>query len=67
MMKAALISIAALALAGCGAFADSVSTGANGYSIRCIEGTKYVLMTHANGVAITPLVDTQGKPKGCQQ
>ena len=57
---------AALLLAGCGKFSDMVSTGFDGYVIRCIDGTKYVLMTSDRGLAITPHMGTDGKPKGCQ-
>lgn len=61
-----IIVITALLLAGCGKFSDLVSTEVNGYVIRCIDGTKYVLMTSERGLAVTPHVGTDGKPKGCQ-
>ena len=66
-MKCIITATAALLLAGCGKFSDLVTTGVDGYVIRCIDGTKYVLMTSERGLAITPHVGTDGKPKGCQQ
>lgn len=66
-MKHFIAATAALLLAGCGKFSDMVSTGIDGYTVRCIDGTQYVMMTSDSGLAITPHVDTEGKPKGCQQ
>jgi len=54
-----------LALTGCGKLGDNVSTMVDGYTIRCIEGTKYVLMTSEHGLAISPLLGLNGMPKGC--
>lgn len=65
-MKLIITATAALLLAGCGKFSDTVTTVRDGYVIRCIDGTKYVLMTGDRGLAITPHVGTDGKPKGCQ-
>ena len=65
-MKYIIIVITALLLAGCGKVSDMVATGFDGYVVRCIDGTKYVLMTSERGLAITPHVGTDGKPKGCQ-
>ena len=66
-MKLIITTTAILLLAGCGKFSDMVSTGLDGYTLRCIDGTQYVLMTSDAGLAITPHVNTEGKPKGCQQ
>lgn len=66
-MKLIIAATAALLLAGCGKFSDVVTTAVDGYVIRCIDGTKYVLMTSDRGLAITPHMGTDGKPKGCQQ
>lgn len=65
-MKYIIIVITALLLAGCGKVSDMVATEFDGYVVRCIDGTKYVLMTSERGLAITPHVGTDGKPKGCQ-
>ena len=54
-------------LAGCGKLADNFETVSNGYTIRCIDGTKYVLISTDRGQAITPHVGTDGNPKGCNQ
>jgi len=64
-MKMTII-FAALLLAGCGKFNDLVSTGVDGYSLRCIEGTKYILLTSERGLAITPAMNAEGKPKSCE-
>jgi hypothetical protein len=65
-MKLIIATAALLLLAGCGKFSDIVSTSVDGYAIRCIDGTRYVTMTSNTGLAITPHVDTDGKPKGCK-
>lgn len=66
-MKTFVALIAVLALTGCGKLEDTVSTGVSGYSVRCIEGTKYVLMTSDRGMAVAVLLGTDGKPKGCEK
>jgi len=65
-MSKQIVTIAALLLAGCGKFSDMVSTGVDGYAVRCIDGTAYVLLSSDAGLAITPHVGTDGKPRGCQ-
>ena len=64
-MKYAILATV-LFLSACGKFEDVVSTSINGYTVRCIEGTKFVLMSSDRGLAISPLVGTDGKPKGCE-
>jgi hypothetical protein len=64
-MKYILISIFAVILCSCGKISDTITTGLDGYSIRCIDGTTYILMTSERGLAITPLVGTDGLPKSC--
>jgi hypothetical protein len=59
------ILLAVLLLTGCGKVADTFTTLADGYVIKCIEGTRFVLMSSDSGLAITPLVDTEGRPKAC--
>lgn len=66
LSKTFLISTVLVTLAGCGKLQDMGSTMVSGYTIRCIEGTRYVLMTSERGLAIAVLVDTNGKPKGCE-
>ena len=60
-----LVVIAALLLTGCQKFQDSFRTGVDGYVLRCIDGTQYVLMTSERGLAITPHLNADGKPKAC--
>ena len=64
-MKHLLLVITAASLFGCGKFNDIISTGVDGYALRCIEGTTYILLSSDAGLAITPAIDTNGKPKGC--
>lgn len=64
-MKTLAIILAAIALTGCGKFSDMVSTGFDGHVVKCIDGTQYVLLSSDAGLAITPHVGTDGKPKGC--
>jgi hypothetical protein len=59
--------IAAIALSGCGKAEQMFQSSVSGFTTRCIEGTRYVLMDSNRGVAITPLVDTNGNPKGCDK
>ena len=59
------IIISAIALTGCGKFNDAVTTSFDGFVMKCIDGTQYVMMTSERGLAITPHVGTDGKPKGC--
>lgn len=66
-MKILIAIIAALALAGCGKLEDIASTEISGYSVRCVEGTKYVLMSSDRGMAVAVLLGTDGKPKGCEK
>jgi len=54
-------------VAGCGKFTDMVATGADGYSVRCIDGTQYVLLSSDTGLAITPHLGTDGLPRGCSK
>jgi hypothetical protein len=60
-----IILVSLLALTGCGKFNDLVATGVDGYVLRCIDGTFYVLMTSDRGLAITPHVGPDGNPKSC--
>ena len=64
-MKRITILIAALLLTGCGKISDSARTSTDGYVTRCIDGTRYIIMSSAYGLAITPHLGTDGKPKGC--
>jgi len=59
--------IVAGALTGCGKFEQMFQSSLGGYTTRCIDGTRYVIMDSDHGVAITPLVDTNGHPKGCDK
>lgn len=65
-MKTIVILVATLALAGCGKFSDMISTSVDGHVVKCIEGTKYIMMSSDAGLAITPHVGIDGKPKGCE-
>lgn len=67
LRKAALVAGISLVLTGCGKLGDMVSTGVDGYSLRCIDGTKYVLLSSDRGLAITPHVGTDGLPRGCDK
>lgn len=60
------ILLAALLLAGCQKFSDAWETGRSGYVLRCIDGSAYVLMTSERGLAITPHLGVDGKPKACR-
>ena len=64
-MKYAILATV-LFLSGCGKLHDMIDTSFDGYSVRCIEGTKFVLMSSDRGLAISPLVGTDGKPKSCE-
>ena len=64
-MKYAILATV-LFLSACGKAEDMFKTSFDGYSVRCIEGTKYVMMTSEHGLAVSPLVGTDGKPKGCE-
>jgi hypothetical protein len=64
-MKILIAVLAVFSLTGCEKFKDAVSTGVDGYAMRCIDGTQYILLTSERGLAITPHVGTDGKPKGC--
>jgi hypothetical protein len=66
-MKTVIALSITLALTGCGKFEQMVGSSVHGYTTRCIEGTLYILMDSDHGVAITPAVSTDGKPKGCTQ
>lgn len=66
MSKSVAVIATAILLAGCGRFSDTVSTIRDGYAVRCIDGTQYVLLISEHGLAITPHVATDGKPRGCQ-
>lgn len=66
-MKNLLIIISIpLILSGCGKFDQMVQSYASGFSTRCIEGTKFVILDSDHGVAITPLVGQDGLPKVCE-
>ena len=52
-------------LVGCGKVSDTFTTFADGYTLKCIDGTSYVMMTSERGLAVTPHVDLEGKPRGC--
>ena len=56
---------AALLLAGCGKISDTARTTTDGYVMRCIDGTRYIIMSSVYGLAITPHLGTDGKPKEC--
>ena len=64
-MKLITVLTAALLLTGCGKISDAARTTTNGYVMRCIDGTQYIIMSSAYGLAITPHLGTDGKPKGC--
>lgn len=64
-MKIAILFVAVL-LVGCGKASDVVDTFVEGYSMRCIDGTQYILLTSSRGLAITPHVGTNGLPKACK-
>lgn len=65
-MKIALI-LAALLLAGCTDKVKSTyTTATKGYVMRCIDGTAYVVLYNDTGVAITPHVGVDGRPKACE-
>lgn len=61
-----LVVIVALLLAGCGKVSDTFRTGMDGYVMRCIDGTAYILMSSDRGLAITPHLGVDGKPKACE-
>lgn len=61
IILAATLSI----VAACGKLEDTVKTFSDGYALKCIDGTQYVLMTSERGLAITPHLSTEGNPKGC--
>ena len=66
-MKHLSLAIVIFLLGGCGKLSDTISTGTQGYSLRCIDGTQYILMSSDSGLAITPSVGTNGLPKACDQ
>jgi hypothetical protein len=65
--KLRLIALCAalVSLSGCGKMSSNFATSVDGYAVRCIDGTQYILMSSDHGLAITPSVGTDGKPKGC--
>lgn len=65
-MKKLLIIGIALILSGCGKFEQMVQSSVSGFTTRCIEGTKFVILDSDRGVAITPLVGQNGLPKVCE-
>jgi hypothetical protein len=66
-MKNLLIIICVpLILSGCGKFEQMVQSSVSGFTTRCIEGTKFVILDSDHGVAITPLVGQDGLPKVCE-
>lgn len=66
-MSKLLIGISLIILSGCGKFTDMVATGTDGYVVRCIEGSKFVLISTDHGQAITPLLMPDGKVKSCKE
>jgi uncharacterized protein YceK len=66
-MKNLLIVIGVtVMLSGCGKFSQMVDSSVSGFTTRCIEGTKFVILDSEHGVAITPLVGQTGLPKACE-
>lgn len=65
-MKTVAIILTALFLTGCQKFQDSFRTGVDGYVLRCIDGSTYALMSSERGLAITPHLGVDGKPKACE-
>lgn len=65
-MSRSAMCLIALLLAGCGKLQDTFTTAADGYVLRCIDGTKYVLLTSERGLAITPHVGPDGRPRECK-
>lgn len=65
MMRAIACLAISGALAGCGKIGDSVETSLTGYALRCIEGTRYVLLSSESGLAIAPLLKPDGLPAAC--
>lgn len=53
-------------VSGCGKFEQMVESYGSGFSTRCIEGTKFIILDSDHGVAITPLVGKDGLPKICE-
>jgi hypothetical protein len=64
-MKIVIAVLVVFSLTGCEKLKDTLVTEVSGYSMRCIDGTQYILMTSDRGLAITPHVGTDGRPKGC--
>lgn len=54
-----------LLLSGCGKFGQTLDTVKDGYAIRCINDTSYIIVSSESGVAITPLLGKDGLPKTC--
>ena len=66
-MKNLLIVIGVtLMLSACGKFSQMVDSSVSGFTTRCIEGTKFVILDSEHGVAITPLIGQDGLPKACE-
>ena len=65
-MKLLLIVALAVTLSACGKLEDTIQTGMDGYAMRCIDGTQYILLSSDRGLAITPHVGTDGMPKACK-
>jgi hypothetical protein len=66
MKKLLIIISIPLFLSGCGKFSQMVDSSVSGFTTRCIEGTKFVILDSDRGVAITPLVGKDGLPKSCE-
>lgn len=64
-MRALIIAAAVLALTGCQRFKDSVASSFDGYVVICVEGTKYIKVDSDRAVALTQMLDFNGKPKAC--
>ena len=67
MFKIVSISVLSfLTLAGCGKFKDTIATSMDGHVVKCIEHTKYILLSSEAGLAITPAVGKDGLPLQCE-
>ncbi len=65
MTRALLLIAIACALTGCQKLSNNIDTSLNGHVVRCIDGTRYILMSSGRGLAITPLLGGNGLPKTC--
>ena len=65
-VKLIIVLVTILFITGCDRMSQQGSTILDGYAVRCIEGTKYIIVDDNNGAAISVLYNTEGKPVGCQ-